>query len=141
MEFKITQGWMSMKMFRSKRKFFDKKAYKKEYFAIRSQWLKFSEEHLKDYPNRKDRYNAFLRSLPKQVPYTNEELLSEIKKCNLAIPITVLIAMGNERNWLCKAGRRYKSVHVFATVMNGLYLQKMRKEGFEYQERLFDIIN
>lgn len=97
------------------------------YRQNRPLWLKFSKANLDKYPNRKDRYNAFLRECyPKTKPFSVASLMRVKQELNLEIPLDDLITYGNQRNWLTKDGKPYKSVIVFCTVWNGVWLEEQR---------------
>lgn len=62
-------------------------------------------------------------------PFTKQQLLKEIEKHNLVIPVEELIAMGEKRQWKTKKGNKFKTCEIFAACMNGVYLQRLRKDG------------
>ena len=64
-------------------------------------------------------------------PFTKKQLLKEIEKHNLIIPIEELIAMGERRQWRTRKGKKFKSCEIFAACMNGVYMQEIRKYGMQ----------
>ena len=112
------------------------------YRENRPSWLKFSKENLSRFPNRKERYKAFLREYyPGAKPFSVESMERVRQRLKLEIPLDCLITYGNERNWLTKNGTPFKDVKVFCTVFNGVWLQEQRKQAKkEEPDSLFDYL-
>ena len=119
------------------------------YKKNRKQWLVFSKANLRRFPNRKERYKAFLRECyPPQKGYPYEKLNAVKLKLNLAIPTSRLVEYGNECNWLTTEGEPFKNIYTFCTVWNGVWLDEKRRNYFkngpetDYQTKfLFDKMN
>ena len=91
-------------------------------------WLKFSKENLKRFPDRKERYKAFLRECYEPAkPFSIASMQRIKEELNLPIPLDELVSFGNQRNWLTKDGKPYQNVRIFCTVWNGVWLDKQRR--------------
>lgn len=94
----------------------------------RKEWLKYSRQNLTRFPNRSERYKAFLReSYPKQEGYSAQKLWQVLEKKELQIPLTELIKYGEECNWLTRNGTPFQNIEIFCTVYNGVWLEKQRR--------------
>lgn len=123
-----------------KKQKYNEKAFASNLF-LRKQYETFRKENkaILCGQTKASRIKEFLRTLPRGRRFPDFLLVKEIEDNGLVIPLSELIAYGENCNWLTRQGKPFQSAHTFATVYNGVWLEEQRKTAKqEVEETLFD---